>query len=89
VRNWGSSLTNRRLNLLVLVALVGGALASHTGHELLYGVGDLVHVSGVDRVFFTVLGVALDIQLILVFLVLEITVLLNLLEAIGLRISLG
>ena len=37
---------------LVLVALVkdlvGRTLASHTGHELLDDVGDLVHVSGVD-----------------------------------------
>jgi hypothetical protein len=33
---------------LVKAALVGGTLASHTGHELLDDVGDLVHVSGVD-----------------------------------------
>ena len=36
--------------LVALVkALVGRTLASHTGHELLDDVGDLVHVSGVDR----------------------------------------
>ena len=82
--------TDSALVFLALVRnLAGRTLASHFGHEFLDDVGDLVCVSGVDRAFFTVHHVALDIQLILFFLVFEISILLNLVEAIGLRISLA
>lgn len=45
---------------LVKAALVGGTLASHTGHELLDDVSDLVHVSGVDRALAIFLEMTLE-----------------------------
>ena len=118
MRNWGSRLANRRLNLLVLVAtrtivattlasigvaaltllltisgvvlvtaastvvllalvkaLVGCTLASHTGHELLNDVGDLVHVFGVDRALAIFLEMTLEVLLVFVVLGFKLTVL--------------
>ena len=63
---------------LVKAALVGGTLASHTGHELLDDVGDLVHVSGVDSALAIFLEMALEVLLVLVVLVFKIAVLFNL-----------
>ncbi len=63
---------------LVKAALVGGTLASHTGHELLDDVGDLVHVSGVDRALAIFLEMTLEVLLVLVVLVFKVTVLFDL-----------
>ena len=69
---------------VVLLALVGGTLASHACHELLDDGSVLVKVPSVDRSLAIILEMTFEVYFILVFLVLEITV-----EAIGLRISLG
>lgn len=62
--------------LLALVkALVGCTLASHTGHELLDDVGDLVHVSGVDRALAIFLEMTLEVLLVFVVLGFKLTVL--------------
>lgn len=63
---------------LVKAALVGGTLASHTGHELLDDVGDLVHVSGVDSALAIFLEMTLEVLLVLVVLVFKVTVLFDL-----------
>ena len=63
---------------LVKAALVGGTLASHTGHELLDDVGDLVHVSGVDRALAIFLEMTLEVLLVLVVLVFKVAVLFDL-----------
>lgn len=63
---------------LVKAALVGGTLASHTGHELLDDVGDLVHVSGVDRALAIFLEMTLEVLLVLVILVFKVAVLFDL-----------
>jgi hypothetical protein len=67
---------------VVLLALVktwvGGTLASHTGHKLLDDVGDLVHVSGVDRALAIFLEMTLEVLLVLVVLVFKVTVLFDL-----------
>ncbi len=66
-------------SILILLALVkalfGGTLASHTGHELLDDVGDLVHVSGVDRALAIFLEMTLKVLLVLVVLLYKIAVL--------------
>ena len=70
---------------LVLVALVKalvgatwGTLGSHTVHELLDDVGDLVHVAGVDSALATFLEMTLEVLLVLVVLVFKIAVLFDL-----------
>lgn len=63
---------------LVVVLLLGASLVSHTSHELLDDVGNLVHVSGVDWAMTAFLEVALEVLLVLVVLVLEVAVLLDL-----------
>ncbi len=65
--------------LALVVVLVRGTLSSHTGHELLDDVGDLVHVSGVDRAAVAIfLEVTLEVLLVLVVLVFEVAVLFDL-----------
>ena len=67
--------------LALVIALVGGTLASHTahtGHELLDDVGDLVHVSGVDRALAIFLEMTLEVLLVLVVLVFKVAVLFDL-----------
>ena len=58
--------------------MVGRTLVSHTGHELLDDVGDLVHVSGVDRALAIFLEMTLEILLVLVVRVFKVTVLFDL-----------
>ena len=63
---------------LVVVLLLGASLVSHTSHELLDDVGNLVHVSGVNWAMTAFLEVALELLLFLVFFVLEVAVQLDL-----------
>ena len=61
--------------LALVMALVGGTLASHTSHELLEDVGDLVHVSGVDRAFAIFVEITLEVLLVLNVLVFKVALL--------------
>jgi len=75
----GVALVARRVVLLARVeVLLGTTSTTHLGHELLNDIGDLVHVSGVDSAVAIFLEMALEVLLVLVVLVLEVTVLFDL-----------
>lgn len=64
---------------LVEVWLLRASLTTHTGHQLLDDLSDLVHVSSIDRASLTsFLKMTLEVLLVFVVFVLEITILLDL-----------